>query len=424
MIKRTLLLVILIIITLLLNGCYDSNEVDDNTYVIAIGLDKGTVTPLKLTLQYALANAMPSGGGGSGNSGTNGNVASITLDCSSIITGMDLANTIIAKRINVSHAVLMVISRELAKDGIHNYMYSIARNRQFRPTIYLAVSRCSAQDFINSIIPIQESDPSKYYQLLFMSNQYTSFSSDIKYFNFYSKMESTAIQAVTALVSINKNKNTSDLDNLNSDFKKKGHIIPYEGDFKAGNIPRLGDIKGELMGLAVFSGDKYVGELDGEDSMEYLMIEGEFKEAKIVFPDPKIPKELVVLTVKQSRPPSSSVSLKGDSPHIKVNINLEADISVIQSGYNYENTKNLNILENAVNNCIKKDMTQLLMLTAKKYKADIFGFGKRAREQFLTIDSWNAYHWSNAYTKSTFDVNVMVKIRRSGLMIRTSQPKD
>jgi len=43
----------------------------------------------------------------------------------------------------------------------------------------------------------------------------------------------------------------------NSSYQEKGREFPLEGDFKAGDMPKVGTIKSEVMGLAVFNGSKW-----------------------------------------------------------------------------------------------------------------------------------------------------------------------
>jgi len=58
------------ILSTLLTSCFDSKEIDDMAYVVALGLDKGATNHLKMTLQLAVPAKASSGeGGGSGGGG-------------------------------------------------------------------------------------------------------------------------------------------------------------------------------------------------------------------------------------------------------------------------------------------------------------------------------------------------------------------
>lgn len=420
---KSLILSILLTSLIVCSGCYDSIEVDDQTYIIAMGFDKGKVEPLKMTLQYANATAINSGGSNGGGGSSSGNVVNVSAEATTIAGGINQMNSYIGKQIDVSHALLLVFSEAYAKQGIAEYLRGITRNRDFRPTMYIAICRGSAEDYLNAIKPIQETDPSKYYQLLYSKFNTTGYSIDSNIYKFYNAMESSAVQSTANLVGVNKYTSTKEFTEDASTYKNKGHMIPFEGDFKAGDLPRIGDQKGELMGLAVFNGDKLVGELDGEASMNYQMITGEFNIATLTIPDPMVPGKYVILNIKQSRRPVSTVDISSSSPKIHTKIQIEGDITIIQSGYNYESTKNLPILDEAIAAFLKKDIEYLVNKTIKDYKSDIFGFGKVVKKQFLTIDKWEAYDWLNKYKNATFSVDVDMKIRRPGLKLRSSQIK-
>lgn len=415
---RNKLLFVILISVVLFPGCYDSIEVDNQTYVIAMGFDVGKICPLKMTLQYANSNALSPGG--SGDSSGVGNVVNISAEATTIAGGLNVINGFVAKDMDVSHALLLVFSEAYAKKGISEYLRGATRNRDFRPTMYIAICRGSAEDYLKSISPKQESDPSKYYELLYSKFSSTGYSIDSNIFKFYGDMESPAIQPTANLVGVNKYNSTKEFTDASSNYKAKGHIIPFEGDFKAGDLPRQGDVKSELMGLAIFDGDKLVGELDGEAAMNYQMITGEFHKATLTIPDPKVPGKYVILDIKQSRSPVNKVDINSSNPKIHTKIQLEGDITIIQSGYNYETLQNLPILESAVEVFVKKDIDYLVNKTITDYKSDIFGFGKEVKKKFWTIQEWEAYDWLAKYKNSTYSVEVDMKLRRPGLKLRTS----
>jgi spore germination protein KC len=204
-----------------------------------------------------------------------------------------------------------------------------------------------------------------------------------------------------------------------STSKSKGRPRPLEGDYEAGSIPRTGDVKGEIEGLAVFDGNRMVGEMDGEAATDYLLVTGDYHNAYKTFGDPKVAGKFVVLDVKQIKKPVRRVKIAGGKPQISVQITLDANIQTIQSGYNYEDTKELPILEQAAEAQLKDEIASFLSLTASTFHSDICGFGDDAKGRFLTWKDWEDYQWLQHYKDATFDVNVRVRIRRPGLILRT-----
>lgn len=423
--KKTLSIMLLsFLIAIIFSGCYDRREVDDQSYIIAMGVDKGVFNDISMTLQYAIPALIGGGGSGGGGGGGGGGgtkpVGEVTLEAPTIYSGLNLANNFIGKQLNMSHTELVVFSEELAKSGkMHDYIHAMIRGREFRPNIFIAVSRGTAEDYIKSIKPIQEVDPAKYYELKYNTYKYTGFTANTQLGNFYNRQESNSIQAIATLVGVGDYKTVKDINPLDSTNDQKGREKPLTGDYKAGDLPKAGDVNGETMGLAVFDGVNFAGELDGEEATMYLIVSGEYKNSYVTFQDPKKKGSYVVLNLKQSRMPKYEIKFENGKPKIDVKIKLEADFLSIQSGINYEEGSLLNIFENSAEQFLKSEIMRLLNRTTKELHSDICGFGRYVKGRFLTWDEWTNFKWLGRYKDSTFNVDVDLKIRRPGLIIRS-----
>jgi spore germination protein KC len=414
------LVIIISISSIFLSGCYDRREVDELGYVMAIGLDKGTTNSLRMTLQLAVPKAISGGGEGGGGEGGGGKPSLVTtLEAPGIYSGLNMANVYIGREINVSHAKVVAFSEELAREGILNYIHALIRGKDFRGNMSIAVVKGSVEDYIKSVEPVLEISTAKYYEQMFKSYKHTGFTANTQLVNFYSKAEETTEEPVAVLAGVSKYDSADEFTLEDSTYKEKGKPRPFEGDYIAGNMPKIGSIKSELMGLAVFNGSKMVGELDGEESLHYLMIVGQYNDSNITVLDPLNNGYYILLNTSQNRRPVHKVSMLDGNPLIKIKIFLEADILSIQSGINYESTENISILEKAAEEQLKQGMIRLLEKTAKDMESDIFGFGKKIKHNFLTWKEWEDFQWLNKYKDSSFDVDVSFKIRRPGLLIRT-----
>ncbi len=457
-INRIIAIILLLSLCLGLTGCYDKKEVDDLAYVLALGIDNGKTNTLKVTLQYAVPGKLGgSGGGGGGGGGGSGQASSIiTVDSASITDALSMANNFLSRRLDLSHTEIAVFSEEMAREGkISIYMNFMNRNTEFRPSMTIAVSRGSAEDYLRGIKPVLDLVPSKYYELTFASYRYTGLTVNSQFLNFYSQLESSSIQPVAVLVAASKNKASTDGQSGGSQQdgqaggsgkddksggsgkdtqaqapqqneqpgaatnKEKGRPKPLGGDFLAGDIPKTGDVASEAEGLAVFDGPKMVGEVDGEGAMDYLLATGAFHSANISFPDPRNKKLSVFLTVRQRQKPQRRVEIAGGKPKIHLKIALEADITAIQSGYNYESLQNLPLIEQASAAYFDDTIQKFLTRTTQEWHSDICGFGQESRGCFLTWKDWDDYKWLQQYRDATFDVSVSMDVRRPGLMLRS-----
>lgn len=70
---------------------------------------------------------------------------------------------------------------------------------------------------------------------------------------------------------------------------------------------------------------------------------------------------------------------------------------------------------------IKKEITNFLYKTSKIYNSDICGFGKDVKAKFFTWQEWTAFNLFDKYADSIFNVEVDVKMRRPGLILKSIQ---
>ncbi|HHV98659.1 MAG TPA: Ger(x)C family spore germination protein [Clostridiaceae bacterium] len=404
---------------IMFTGCFDRREVDDLAYVIAIGLDKGKTNFLKMTLQIAVPLAVGSGNEGGGGNG-NKSVILTTIETPSIFSGLNMANNYLSKEINLSHAKVVVFSEELAREGIQKYINALKRFREVRGNTYIVVSRGSAEEYLRSIKPLLEVNPAKFFEMNLSSYRYTSFTAGSKLLDFQLQQTSSGSQPVVTLASTGKFESSDEFNLEGSTYKEKDRSIPLEGDFMAGNIPRVGDLKSEIMGIAVFDGAKMVGELDGGEVTYYLIVNGSFDNFYFTFADPLHEGDYILVSIYTGRPPLSKMNMVEDKPVIDLDIKLEGDIISIQSGENYEDINKLPILEKTVEEFMKKEMERFLYKTSREFKSDICGFGKQMKKKFIDWNEWEKFNWLSKYKDAEFNVNIDFKVRRPGLIVRST----
>ncbi len=421
-INKIFFIVTLIVLCTVLSSCYDRKEIDDKAYVVTMGLESGKTNYLKMTLEFAVPSRMQGGeGGGSGGADGGGNPSSsvTTIEIPTIYAGINMVNTYISKEVDFTHAKLVVFSEELARKGLQKYIHAMIRNREFRGNMMVVVSVGSAEEYIRNAKPEIELNIAKYHELNLQAYKYTGFTANTELIRFYLLNECTCIQPYATLAGVNKFDKPEQFDTEKSTYKDKGREYPLEGDFHAGDLPKTYAVKSEIMGLAVFDGGKMVGKLDGEETVYLNMLYGTYDRSNISIPDPLRENDFVLLDVRQSRTPKQRTEIVDGKPHAKASVMLEADIISIQSGINYEDLDKLQELEAYTEDFLKKGMLRFLEKT-KKLNVDVCGFGRNLKMRYLLWNEWVEFYWLKRYKDITFDLEVDVKIRRPGLMIRTA----
>ena len=347
---------------------------------------------------------------------------SITVEAPTILRGISVVNSMISKKLTSHIPKLIVISRQLAEKGIERFMNTFMRYRKFQTRhLYWYINR-----FCWRGIEIFESsswDQSvKHIELLMEAYQYAGFSSGTTIGEFYSRMECTCNEAVAILLGSSQIENEKDIENMFSMTSNTGGVI-MEGDYEATDMPVIYESKGRQMGTAVFIKDKMVGELTGLETNYYLMVSGQIGAINYTLPEPNkkayVPySNYVSIRLTQARKPEINVKIEDENPVIRIKVSLEGDILSITGKEDYSMGEKLTELENYASDYIREEVLSFLVKTRDELKSDICATGKSIKKKFLYWDDWVSFNWPKRYEKADFNVELSVKIRRSGVMVK------
>ena len=422
--KVSVILLLLIFISVSFTACTDSREIDDDIYPIMIGIDKGTTNKMRVIIQYPTYKV---GGGGGGSGGAQGDTgkgdasksnasegANVhTIEASSVVEAINLFNTAISRTVVISHVKMLVISEEFAREGIENYVMPLVRFRDARRSIQVVISKGKAEDFIHENKTNIGDSLSKSTELMFNQSNKNGYFPQVSLDNIYERMLSPYSEAMAVYGGINNFHNLPEL--------KEGEKSPLviERDFLPGELPRSGVAKREFLGTAVFAGGKMVGTLNNNETRYMLMVIGHFKRGLITCLDKNDPKSSISFDIIPGRKPKITAKFEDGKPVINVKLNIEADVVTIQSRINYEDKNKINELNVMLKNYIEDGVKKSIEKTQKEYKSDIFGFGFKIARQFNTLPEFLQYNWLSHYPDAKVNVDVVVNVRRTGLMNRS-----
>ncbi len=159
---KKLLLFLLVLGTMLLTACFDSREVDNMVYVVAIGADEDEFGQLSYTFQYALPLNISKG-----SSGDEEPLQCETVKGADIYTAMDSFNRIISKEITLSHLKLIAFSENLAVKGLERFKTGILSNVEILPSACVVITKDKAEDYLKNSFSSLELNPAKYYNFAF-----------------------------------------------------------------------------------------------------------------------------------------------------------------------------------------------------------------------------------------------------------------
>ena len=104
------------------SGCTRVTELDEKSFVTAIGFDKGENYNLRFT--FVFTNPSKS----SDSSNPKEKDETIVIEAPSLYSAIEQINNFKSKSIELTHTQTVVFSEELAKEGLSEYIYMLVRS--------------------------------------------------------------------------------------------------------------------------------------------------------------------------------------------------------------------------------------------------------------------------------------------------------
>ncbi len=414
--RITFIIVIIIFCAIAFSGYLHEQDIDDLAYVIALGFDVGEESNLKITFQVSIPSENGSNsdsGSSSSSSSEKGSSDTLTksIECDSIYSGLTKINSIISKDLNLSHCKFIIFSEELATEGISEYISTLENNPELRSTCNIIISTCTAEEFLNGTNPVLENSTAKYYEIITTASKYTGYTANITLNDVYTGLSDTFGETCAILGTMVENNDSSSSSEGGSSEESSSEGTSDSDSEGSSSSSSQSEIS--LEGLAVFKGDKFVGELSVEETVSYLIITNNLKECTLSIPSPFSNDKMIDLHLTQHDNTKNQVSLSPFTPNITSEVFLEVTILSENSDFDYSSSDDINQLQDTISSYISDMITSYYEKTAKEYKSDISGLGKYAVYQFPTISDWNEFNWLDQYENSTFHVITNISINSS-----------
>lgn len=410
--RRKLSVILLsVLICMPLSGCRYSHEITEMAYAVALGLDKAD-EGITVSVQFArpLSISGGSGGGGesSGGSGSEGaegaaenkNTTVLTVSAKDFYTALSAAENSLSKEINLSHIKLLLFSETLAQDGVSDYVTLFMKNSQFSPNTYTAISLCSAEEYMRTANPSLEINPAKYYTLIF-SNNNNDYMPATTLRELYFNLSAPGQEPVLPVANLSKE---------NDDERNE----KTQGDYFSGELSVGGENRTDVSGMAVLSDGKLKQVLSTHDAVAYHILTGKLRETYISMPSVTDDNKNITLRLTQDKRPKLCADELGDAPQLSAKVYLLGELVECPDSDIAE--LGIDGLNNLASDRIKAELESFLEHTKSECRADVVGFGKRAKMQFCDWSEWLSYDWQEHYARSGFNITANVNISREGLV--------
>lgn len=290
-------------------------------------------------------------------------------------------------------------------------MHTLMNNVQIRPDTNIIVSRCSVEYFLDNSKPILEKLAAKYYETSPTSSEYTGYTENVTLTDFFSKLTNTYSNPVAILGGVNTPE-THNTDSNTSGSEK-------DSSYKANQTTIDTKPNIETMGLAVFSGDTLVGELNAIETLCHMIVTNKLERCRISIPSPFTEGDSIDLFLRSQKKTKNTVRIVNGSPYITVQPTFEARVLSMSRNSEYLDQENIERIEAYATSYLEAKLSDYLYKTSKEFYSDIDDFGKHVLKNFSTWEDWKEYNWLQNYRNSFFDVQVDINVLSGVLLMQT-----
>ncbi len=381
---------IITLFALILSGCSYGSNVDEQAFVIAIGLDKGSEYNYRTTFVFG----EPAQGGESGKSKKSNSSDIVTLEAPSLYSAVRRLNSLKSKKINITQTKIIVLSDKLAKDGVGDIINTLSSSRNFRPNTLLCVSSGESQKYLQSVSPKQESFVEKYYDHMMKKVASDSVNESYLFYLYFNTVDNS-FGSFIPLVGVNEDK------------LKSSPTAPYlADDFSvndfAGDIIKESESDAQIGGCAVFKGDKLVAKLGSLYSDISHMLCDEFTPGDYSFRDPQSGKYITIRLLQDKKTQTNTSFSNGN---IKIKKEVFLNVLYVDPAGIITTTEKSDEFLDYIEKELEKKTKSLIDKSQAEYKSDFIGLGESAKRLFIDVKSWEEFNWAEKYPTSEIDVS-------------------
>jgi len=385
--QKTFHLILLIVLSLLLSGCWNRRELSNLSIVQGIGIDKIEDDQMSITVQILKPGSMK----GKSSEGS-GEKATLTLTS----TGKDIqdalrnATTESDRKLYLGQMKIIVIGEEAAKMGIGPLLDLFNRDQEDRRTRFLFIAHGKAKDILEAE-HAQEKLPAK-------------------------AIESLA-KATASTSQIPKIITHDTLKTIAS--KTSAPFIPGIELVEQTNNEKIKK-KIKLEGTAIFKEDKLIGWMDKKETRGLLWILGQVKSGVLMVKSPGDENKYVGLEIIRA---SSKIkpNLMNNQLVVNVKVTETGNLSEQLSEVHLTTPERFQQLEEKQKAAIHDEINAAIVKAQIELGVDVFKFGEAIHREFPQEWKELKKNWDREFTNLDINVEVDANLRNVGMIMQTQK---
>ncbi|MBU3195873.1 Ger(x)C family spore germination protein [Clostridium algidicarnis] len=358
--KNRLFVALLISSSLVLNGCWDSLDINNKSIILGVGIDQLNE---KINFTGEVAKLM-AGQKVGGVSSTFSSVYNFYSDGESFEEARSEYDRLTPLGDFMGAIRVIVFSKAFAEKDIEPYINRITNLSRFRKSMMVVVSDTSARELFQKKI---ETDISISYGIEDL----------ISYLSKDGKALHKTVQEIRSDIS----------------FKTIGYVVPYVG-YENPSV--------KLLGYSIIKGSKSIGIVEYDDSNGLLYLLSEKVSLDYTIESPRNNENTISINSRLNERKINTKYVDG-----KININVDLDISSkMLYEYNIEllDKEDIKKIEDTMTKNIKDDINTIIKLSQEDYSTDFLGFGRYFKGQ--NPREYKNMSWEDEYPNAKVNVNI------------------
>lgn len=389
--RRLTLISLLTFLLIASTGCWDLREVENTGIVVGAGFDRGkddSVVVIAQTVTPQTPGAGGGGGGGGGGQETFHNWYSIGETVFDAVRNLTLKSP---NSLFWSHNKIYILSEDLAKAGLLEFMDFIERDPEFKQNAWILIAREDLQEVLQASGNMKQPPAQILADIINIRDRNTKYAIS-SLGDFIEQLGSDEVQAYTAGVTFYQG------------LTKEQNTVSMPGQ----EVPKQKELR--IMDTAVFNGDKLVGWFNNVESRGLLWVLGKVNQGLLVLPmeNRKISFEIFKSSSKLEP------TVKDGQLIMKIKVKVSGNIGEMTPGKKLDE-KTIKEIEVLIAQTVEKQV-MAAVTKAQELNTDVLGFAPAVHRSFPKAwDQGLSKQWPEIFRDLDVEVSVEGNVRGTGL---------
>ncbi|MGA3600562.1 Ger(x)C family spore germination protein [Lysinibacillus agricola] len=379
-------MIVLLILSPILTGCWDKRELNELGITLAIGIDK-VEDEYQVTAQVVVPSEIPTK-----TSTGRSPVILFKEKGETVYEALRKITKTSPRKIYPGHLRMLVLGEDLAEEGIAKSLDFLSRDWELRSDFFVAIAKDgTAEEVLNVRTTIESIPANKMFNSLQTSEEYWAATNGIKLDEFIASLTSDGKEAVLTGILVTGDQEIGSTKQNVESINPPARIVYDE--------------------LAVFKKDKLVGWLTERESRGYNGIVNEVQNSVTAISCPKEGKATIEIIKVDSK---MKGKIKKGKPEVDVNIKVKGNVGEVECQINLNELDTIVELAKITEKQMEETINLSIETLQKQYKSDIFGFGEAIHRS--NPKEWKKMkaQWDEEFAEMTANVKVDVELKHTG----------